>query len=365
VANAAGDILGSQQLALVDRSMRAFLTTEREWLDERFRNWLVEGHGDLRCEHFCLEADAMQIYDCVEFEIAIRCADVASDLAFLLMDLRRLGAQPVADELLERYRAAGFDLPQSVIDLYGAHRALVRAKVAALERTGTDTERDRRFAVEAASYLDIATSFACPTPPMLVLVSGLSGSGKSTVAAGLARATGGTVVASDPVRKALAGLHATDSAAAEWHQGIYSDDWTARTYDRLLELAAETLTRSQTAFIDATLLDNAQRARFIALARVHDIPAAIVWTELDDAIARERIARRAGERGSASDATMGIRERQIAALAETPVIVPERALAVTIDTSAAGPFSRDPFFDTLDAAGLLGRLARQAEAAHA
>ncbi len=117
VAEAAGDILGNGQLRTIDRSMRAFMGSERALLDERFAHWLLEGHGDLRCEHVCLEADAMQIYDCVEFEIAIRCADVASDLAFLLMDLRRLGAQPVADELLARYRAAGFELPQAVIDL--------------------------------------------------------------------------------------------------------------------------------------------------------------------------------------------------------------------------------------------------------
>ncbi|MCO5221447.1 MAG: hypothetical protein M9947_07660 [Thermomicrobiales bacterium] len=199
VAEAAGDILGPAQLALVDRSMRRYLTAERELLDARFETWLGEGHGDLRCEHICLEPDAMQIYDCVEFEIAIRCADVASDLAFLLMDLRRLGAQEVAAELLERYRAAGFDLPQPVVDLYAAHRALVRAKVAALERSGRDADRDRVFAFEAASYLDLATAFATPIAPMLVLVSGLSGSGKSTVAAAIARVTGGTVFASDRV----------------------------------------------------------------------------------------------------------------------------------------------------------------------
>ncbi len=337
--------------------MRGFMRDQHDLLEGRFPRWLREGHGDLRCEHICLEPDALQIYDCVEFEIAIRCADVASDLAFLLMDLRRLGAEPVAIELLERYRAAGFDLPQPVIDLYGAHRALVRAKVAALERSGHDRGSDRSRAFEAASYLDIATSFACPTAPMLVLVSGLSGSGKSTVAAAIGRATNGMVLASDRVRKELAGIGPTNSAASDWHQGIYSDDWTARTYDRLLELANATLERGQTAIVDATFLDNAQRQRFCDAGDTQSVPTSIIWTELDDAIARTRIERRARERNSASDATFAIRERQIAQLAQTPLVVPEGVIAVTIDTGADGPASLDPFFAALDDAGLLGSLA--------
>lgn len=367
VAEVTRGICGPAQLAFVDRSMRGLIEAQADLLEARFPIWLREGHGDLRCEHICLERDAMQIYDCVEFEIAIRCADVASDLAFLLMDLRRLGAEPVGAELLKRYRAAGFDLPQPVVDLYGAHRALVRAKVAALERSGKDADADRSLAFEAGSYLDIATSFACPIPPMLVLVSGLSGSGKSTVAGAIGRATNGVVLSSDRVRKELAGLDPSESAAADWHQGIYTSDWTARTYERLLELACETLTRGQTAIVDATFLDNEQRERFVGLCgtlaagnRPQDAlsgcHAIIVWTELDDAIARERIERRARERNTASDATFAIWERQVAQLAETPVSVPDGALAVTVDTGTDGPPSLDAFFLALDEAGLLGTL---------
>lgn len=298
----------------------------------------------------------MQIYDCVEFEIAIRCADVASDLAFLCMDLRRLGALPDADALLECYRAAGFDLPQSVIDLYCAHRALVRAKVAALERFGHDPEHDRHSAFEAASYLDLASAFAMPVAPMLVVVSGLSGSGKSTVAAAIGRITGGAVISSDRVRKELAGMGPTDSAEAEWHQGIYSGDWTARTYDRMLELATAELEQGRSVVMDATFLDNDERAWFVEAALGRNLPAAIVWTELDDAIARERIERRARARNDPSDATFAIRERQQEALRENPPRVPLGALAVTIDTSAHGPASRDPFIEVLQNAGLLGAL---------
>ena len=144
VAEVTSDIVGPLQLALVERSMRDFIREQGDLLERRLPVWLREGHGDLRCEHICLEPEAMQIYDCVEFEIAIRCADVASDLAFLLMDLRRLGANDVGDEVLARYRAAGFDLPRPVVDLRrapgagarqggraGAIRAAIRRPIAA------------------------------------------------------------------------------------------------------------------------------------------------------------------------------------------------------------------------------------------
>jgi predicted kinase len=365
VADAAGDILGKAQLELVARSMRDFMDAERALLDERFDAWLVEGHGDLRCEHICLEANATQIYDCVEFEIAIRCADVASDLAFLLMDLRRLGARPVADELLQRYRAAGFDLPQPVVDLYAAHRALVRAKVAALERSGRDLESDLARAFEAAAYLDLATAFATPIAPVLVLVSGLSGSGKSTVAAAIGRITGGTIFASDRVRKELAGLTATDPAAADWQQGIYSGDWTARTYDRLLESATAELARGHAAIVDATFLDNERRERFVAAARAAEMPAAIVWTELDDATARTRIERRARKRQDPSDAGIAIRERQQEQLRAQPLRIPHGAIAATIDTSQNGPASLDPLVTAFGARGLIGALAGEQVTGHA
>lgn len=365
VAEVGRGLLGPGQVGLVTASMRSFIETELDWLGSRFPGWLREGHGDLRCEHICLEPGVMQIYDCVEFEVDIRCSDIASDLAFLLMDLRRLGQPAVAAGLLERYRDAGFDLPSPVIDLYAAHRALVRAKVAAMARSSRDPERDLQFSFESAAYLDVATAYACPTEPMLVLVSGLSGSGKSTVAAAIGRAINGTVLSSDRVRKQLAGIEETAPAAAEWHQGIYADEWTTRTYDRLLELASAALDEQRSAVVDATFLDNQQRERFVAAARERGRVALIAWVTLDDAVARDRIERRARAGGSPSDATVAIRERQQAALKAVPVGIPAGALAVTIDTTPIGPVSLDPVFDLLTATGSIGKLSRDWTSDHA
>ncbi len=232
----------------------------------------------------------------------------------------------------------------------------MRAKVAALERSGADPERDLAFSFEAASYLDLASAFVTPITPLLAIVSGLSGSGKSTVAAAIGRITGGRIIASDRVRKELAGLGATDEGGAEWHQGIYSSEWTARTYDRMLELASAELAQGRTTIVDATFLDAIERERFVRAAHALAMPALIVEITLDDAVAAARIAQRAQQRNDPSDATLETRQHQQAMLAETPLRIPEGALAVTIDTSAQGPASLDALFDVLDGAGLVGSL---------
>ena len=125
--------------------MRQFMAEHTSVLRARAEaGWIREGHGDLRAEHVCLEpGGVVQIFDCVEFSHDMRCADVASDLAFLLMDLTRLDAAETASALLSRYREAGLDLPDLLLHFYSAHRALVRAKVACLRWNEADTSEKR------------------------------------------------------------------------------------------------------------------------------------------------------------------------------------------------------------------------------
>ena len=129
----AGAPLGAVQLAVVTEAMRRFAGEQHGLLRQRAAaGWIREGHGNLRAEHVCFdEAGTTQIFDCVEFNRDVRCADVASDLVYLLMDLTKLGAAGVAAALLARYRAAGIDLPDGLLRFYGGHRALVRVKTPA------------------------------------------------------------------------------------------------------------------------------------------------------------------------------------------------------------------------------------------
>jgi aminoglycoside phosphotransferase family enzyme/predicted kinase len=338
----AGRSLGPAQLGLVDEAMRDFIAEHADLLRERaVAGWVREGHGDLRAEHICFETDGVvQVFDCVEFSRSLRCADVASDLAFLLMDLDRLGEPEAADALVARYRAAGFDLPESLLRFYKAHRALVRAKVACLSRAFAHRVARDDLALEAAEYLNLATADAVTVRPALIAMTGLSGTGKSTVAAALARALGAPIFSSDIVRKELAGR--AGPAPAAWEQGLYGPDQTEATYGRLEELSRETLVGDRAAILDATFLDERRRERLAAVAEGAGVPLVLVETVSTEGVALGRIVARARRGVSPSDATAEVYRRQRAAVRTSPPNVPRDAVHVVVDTTAGHPVCLDP-----------------------
>ena len=339
-------VLVAEQIDLVAEAMRGFLAGQRDRLRTRTR-WLRDGHGDLRAEHVCLDtAESLQIFDCVEFSADLRCADVASDLAFLLMDLDRLGAGQVAREVLDRYRAAGFDLPDDLVRCCLAHRALVRVKVAALSAAGGAC--GYRLAFDAADHLHLAAAAALTVRPALILVSGLAGAGKSTVAAALGRALGVRPVATDAVRKGLAGV--AGPAPAGWEQGIYDPAWTERTYRRMLELAGTALAERRPVILDGTFLDPAWRAAAADLARRWEVPLVVVGVACDPAVAERRLAARERAGGSPSDAGLAVHRRQRARGIPPP---PAGAFVAAVDTSGEGPAPLGAVFGALRAAGAI------------
>jgi uncharacterized protein len=325
--------LGPIQFAIVAAAIRQFLATRDELLQSRAATgWIREGHGDLRVGHVCLEPESVvQIFDCVEFNRDLRCADVASDLAFLLMDLTRLGASEVATSLLSRYREAGLDLPDELLRLYGAHRALVRAKIAGLELPGSGREEAARHLAEATDYLDLASGAALTVRPVLVVMTGLSGTGKSTVARRLARALGVRLFASDIVRKELAGIEGP--APAAWGEGIYRPEWTGATYDRLFALAAASLRSGTPAILDAAFLSTEQRTGAAETAARANVQLVLVETVCDEETVAARLTARAVQGRSPSDATLSIFRQQLVSVKAAPPRVPDGALTIRLDTT--------------------------------
>jgi aminoglycoside phosphotransferase family enzyme/predicted kinase len=338
--------LAPLHLALVDEAMRSFVVEQRVLLDHRVGDgWVRDGHGDLRAEHICFESGGdVQVFDCVEFNPGIRCADVASDLAFLLMDLERLGAGKVAGALVGSYRAAGVGLPEPLLRFYRAHRALVRAKIDCLSMSG-GLQPHPGLAREASEYLELASSAALSIRPFLAAMTGLSGTGKSTVAVSAARATGAQLLSSDIVRKELASI--SGPAVAEWGEGIYASDWTMRTYDRLLELAASALKDGRPVILDASFLDNEWRRRAASVARDAGVPFLLIETTSDEAVAAARIAARSAAGDSPSDANLAIYRRQRSLIAAAPPEIPEGATSIRIDTTTSGAVDLDPLLTAL------------------
>jgi aminoglycoside phosphotransferase family enzyme/predicted kinase len=288
-----------------------------------------DGHGDLLADDiFCLD-DAPRVIDCVEFDDQLRYGDVLADVAFLAMDLDRLGHPELARRFLAAYCEHANDTwPASLADHHVAYRAHVRAKVSAIRAAQGDADS----AAAARRLLEMTHGHLEDARVRLVLVGGLPGTGKSTLAAGLGDALGATVLRSDEVRKELAGMSVTAPAEAAFGEGIYTPGFTAAAYEALLRRARIALELGETVILDASWTDQQWRAEAEQVARRVEADLVQLECQAPAELAATRLRQRAEARQAASgvadssDATPDIAQ----VLAQTAAPWPA---ATTIDTS--------------------------------
>lgn len=258
---------------------------------------VVDGHGDLLADDVFLLPDGPRILDCLEFDDDLRHGDVVADVAFLAMDLERLGAPQLATRLWTAYHElAGSTAPASLEHHYVALRAHIRAKVACLQENLD----------QARSLHALARSHLLRGRVTLVLVGGAPGSGKSTLAAGIADRTGWSLLRSDEVRKDLAGIGHTEHRDADFGEGMYSEAATDATYRELLARAETLLGHGESVVLDATWGDPSRRRAAAGAAAA----TASMLVELCCTAPRELRARRVADRmhagNDASDATVEV-----------------------------------------------------------
>lgn len=274
---------------------------------------IVDGHGDLIADDvFCLP-DGPRILDCLEFDDRLRYVDGLDDAAFLAMDLERLRAPAPARAFLDRYAEfSGDPAPASLRHHYIAYRAFVRAKVSCLS--------DRPAA--AREYAELALRHLRAGSVALVLVGGLPGTGKSTLAGALGDRLGWSVLSSDRTRKELAGLSPEQSARAAYGQGLYGSRATKETYAELLRRAERLLGMGESVILDASWTDEVFRDEAAAVAgRAHADLVALECRAPAEVAAARLLARKGGP----SDADPAIAEAMAAEAAPWPG-------AVAVDT---------------------------------
>lgn len=267
-----------------------------------------ECHGDLHAEHICFGPDPI-IFDCVEFSPRFRYCDTASEIAFLAMDLDYHGDPALAAHLVSAYAAYADDpdLPR-LVPFYQCYRAYVRGKVDSLksaeEEVGT-TERERAR-VSAQRHFALAYRYSWAYSRGLVLVAGLSGTGKSAVAAVLQSRIGFAHINSDVVRKRLAGLDADTPVPAAYGAGLYSRQHNVRTYEALLAEARDHLAAGRGVILDATFRRRTDRTAARALAAAHGVPFFLVECRCPDDEVRRRLERRQQRGAGPSDADWNV-----------------------------------------------------------
>lgn len=316
--------------AFADRIHRR-LRDARPTLDRRARERrLVDGHGDLRAEHAVWipgggggegagsdsGSGVWRLVDGIEFSTTLRSIDPLSDVAFLAMDLAALGRRDLSHALLSAYLEARPDADAAeLLPIYLAQRAHVRAAVGA--RVAVDAnvgavarEAGRRSALR---HLVLATAYAFTGDrPPLVVIAGPSGVGKSAIARELAPLLDADEIASDRVRKELAGLAPTARVTGAAQDALYSPEMSVRTYAEIVARARAALVAGRGAILDATFLKRAWRETAYAMARGVGARVVLLWCEAPPEVVRERLAARAATNTDPSDATVEVYARQLA-----------------------------------------------------
>jgi aminoglycoside phosphotransferase family enzyme/predicted kinase len=319
-----------------------YLTIEREAFDARVNDgWIVEGHGDLRPEHIYVESPPVVI-DCLEFSRELRTVDIADELSFLAMECKRLGDGGLGELVLETYqRQCGDHTPPRILAFYRAYRACVRAKVAVLrsqqQSQGLHAPADSMI----CQYLAAADHYASELGgPCVMLVGGLIGTGKSTLANAIAETIGAELLSTDDIRRSLYGASSSDVGYGEGH---YQSAMHARVYDAMFNQARRSLQDGLSVILDATFKSRTLRKRAYDLQTRGRAEMLFVQCKCPKAVAMSRIQNRSRIGDSLSEARVEFYELQVRDF-ENPV---DDEPTITVDTSQSLTHQLDAVFSGL------------------
>jgi predicted kinase len=253
------------------------------------------------------------IFDCIEFNDRLRCGDVAVDLAFLAMDLDFRGRPDLAQRLIEGYvRSSGdADLP-GLLEVYKCYRAYVRAKISAFTSSDPAVDDGERRAQRnlARHYFGLAYRYSGGGGrPCLVVLYGLMGTGKTSVARYLREAFGWHLISTDSVRKQIAGVGEDTRVYVPYNFGLYSPDMNRRTYAEVCRRAENLLEAGFSVAVDGAFKKQGERLPVIELAERTDSRLLFLETVCDPLVQRQRLEKRQ-QHDTRSDGRVEIMEQQ-------------------------------------------------------
>jgi len=324
-----------QQLARLRAwAMPAFGALESLLGERAAAGRIRECHGDLHCANVVRWRGRLTPFDAIEFDPALRFIDVVNNLAFLTMDLAARGRPDLRHAALGAWtECLGDYAALPLLRCYEIYRAVVRAKVAGLRarQSASDAPGMRAALATVQRYLDWALTRSRPTNPRLILICGLSGSGKTWLARRLAVAMPALHLRSDVERKRIAGLSALADSRSPPDGGLYTREFNARTYARLAECATDCLQGGESVIVDAASLRRSERRDLVAVAASFSAAASIVHCTAPIEVMRSRIAARRQSGADASEADVTLLDRQPSYW--EPLTDEERGITVEVDTT--------------------------------
>jgi uncharacterized protein len=325
-----------EQFDLTQAYSDRFFQERANLFEQRRQNgWIRACHGDLHLGNICYWQQQMLLFDCIEFNEPFRFVDTMYDVGFMVMDLIARDRPDLANIFLNTYIEQTGDWEGlQLLPLYVSRQAYVRAKVTSflLNDPGIAEDVKQKARETAAGYYQLAWQSTQTQSGQILIMSGLSGSGKSTVARLLAQKIGAIHIRSDAVRKHLAGIGLDQRGTTDgaFGSGIYTPEMTQKTYDRLLELALLLAGQGFSIILDAKYDRQAHRQAVIDQAKSQQLGLKIVQCTTAIEQLRDRLQARQGD---IADATADLLPEQLKAYEE--LTAAEQAYEFRIDTSQA------------------------------
>ncbi len=312
------EVLAEKLLYLSSWSDNEFKQLEDLLVQRKMQGFIRECHGDLHLGNITWFEGRITFFDCIEFEPKFRWIDTVNELAFLLMDFEYQGGYQQANWTLNTYLTHTGDYAGlKLLNFYKVYRALVRAKVSELTYASLTKEAKASVSVDSNNYLaeclryvDLAISYTKQKKSIVVMMQGVSGSGKSTVAREIAATLCAIHLRSDVERKRLFGLAPKDSSHLA-AKDIYNPSATEKTFSTLLEITGEAVKAGFSVVLDTTLITRRLRQPFIDYAKQHNILAVIVHCDVPFDQIKDWISDRIAKGNDPSEATLEVVKQQI------------------------------------------------------
>ena len=320
VAGFVGRLIAAEDQEVVSDFGPCFIERHTELLERRRAEGRIrEGHGDLHARNLCYVETGnpelgsapglpplepgFYVFDCIEFSQEFRSNDVASEIAFLAMDLVGTGHDDLAGCLVRAYVARARDTElERLLPFYACYRAYVRGKVDALKSEEAEVGEAARGEAELSARRHFALSVRyawSTTQPAIVACVGLSGTGKTTLAAALAEATGFAHLSTDELRRHGAPREAEPPRTGPGYgTGRYSAEARATVYRTLAAAADRAVAAGRAVVADATFIRRADRLRLAEVARARGCPLIFLECTAQEKTVRARLEARAREQSS-------------------------------------------------------------------
>lgn len=280
-----------------------FLKKKKDNLENRIKKGNIRDcHGDLHSGNIVVSGDDICIFDCIEFNKRFRYSDIASDMAFLAMDLDYLGSPYLSSYFINYYIEKTKDL--SIVDIlnfYKCYRAYVRGKVIGfrLDDPHIDESEKLKIKKDAKKYFNLAYYYSSlfyrdliKTRPLIFITSGLTGTGKTTVVKKISVDYNAKLISSDNVRKELEGIDKFERHHDAYNTGLYSPEKMLFTYKRVLEKADAFLRNGKNVVLDATFKSKKLREMAYEIASKNNAVFIILYCKCSEKKVKEYLEKR-------------------------------------------------------------------------